>query len=79
MLRIDKAILDTDRVVCDNIRQLSGTDTITYKLTNQQFILNIVKKLCNYIFKAILFRVHISLKIFFVDFLLSLGYTSYGR
>ena len=26
MLRIDKAILDTDRVVCDNIRQLSGTD-----------------------------------------------------
>lgn len=41
MLRIDKAILDTDRVVCDNIRQLSGTDTITYKLTDQQFILNI--------------------------------------
>ncbi len=26
MLRIDKAILDTDRVVCDNIRQLSRTD-----------------------------------------------------
>lgn len=45
MLRIDKAILDTDRVVCDNIRQLSGTDTITYKLTNQQFILNIVNKI----------------------------------
>ena len=26
MLRIDKAILDVNGVICDNIKQLSGTD-----------------------------------------------------